>query len=179
MTLGREFDAVLTAAKAGGEWAVETLYAELQPWLLRYLLPQEGPAAEEIVARAWVEVAKGLQGFQGTERDFRRFVFTIARSEATEHRRLARWRRRPDGESSLNVDRAGSNPGPDGASHQALATISRLPREEADIVLLRCVGALTAEEVAAITGKRTAAVRELERAALLRLSSDPVEVLQP
>jgi len=52
----------------------------------------------------------------------------------------------------------------------ALAHIASLPPDQAEVVLLRVVAGLDAEEVAAIVGKKAGAVRVLQHRALKRLS---------
>ena len=55
-------------------------------------------------------------------------------------------------------------------SESALAHIASLPPDQAEVVLLRVVGGLDVEEVAAIVGKKAGAVRVLQHRALKRLS---------
>jgi RNA polymerase sigma-70 factor, ECF subfamily len=56
----------------------------------------------------------------------------------------------------------------DGAQ-AAAALIARLPRAQAEVVLLRVVGGLSGEEVARITGRSEGAVRVIQHRALRRL----------
>jgi RNA polymerase sigma-70 factor (ECF subfamily) len=57
------------------------------------------------------------------------------------------------------------------ASADAVARVIRILRpEQAEIVLLRVVADLTVEEVAAIVGKSTSAVRVIQHRALRRLA---------
>ena len=55
-------------------------------------------------------------------------------------------------------------------SESALAHIASLPPDQAEVVLLRVVGGLDVEEVAAIVGKKAGAVRVLQHRGLKRLS---------
>ena len=48
--------------------------------------------------------------------------------------------------------------------------VSLLPRDQAEIVLLRVVAGLPVDEVAAITGRRPGTVRVLQHRALRRLA---------
>jgi len=53
MTIGPDFDGVLTAAQAGEEWAFSLLYRDLNPSVLRYLGAQAPGAAEDLASDTW------------------------------------------------------------------------------------------------------------------------------
>jgi RNA polymerase sigma-70 factor (ECF subfamily) len=103
-------------------------------------------------------------------------MFTIARRNVIAHWR--RLRRRPQ----LAVDpvemtelAAGADDGVDAAVLADAAVrslVSCLPPEQAEIVLLRVVCGLTAEEVGLVIGKRPGAVRVLQHRALRRLAKE-------
>jgi len=170
------FETILTAAKAGGEWALAELFRTTQPPLLRYLGARLGADAEDVTSQVWLEAARSLRSFEGDEAAFRRWIFTIA------HRRMAnevrnRQRRRsaatPD-EALLRAAPAASSVEDDAldaaAGDRAAALIAAvLPPDLAEIVLLRVVAGLTAEEVGEITGRRAGTVRVLQHRALRRL----------
>ena len=50
--------------------------------------------------------------------------------------------------------------------------VSCLPRDQAEIVLMRVIGGLSAEEVGRVVGKRPATVRVLQHRALRRLARE-------
>lgn len=176
--VGESFDDVLSAAQVGAEWAVSVLYRSLQPRLLRFLRARAPQDAEDIASQAWLEVARALPRFQGGEDDFRALVFTVARRRLSNHRRALR--RRPvepvDDEALAGI--AGGR----AAEDEALARLSGdeaarlisalLPPEQAEIVLLRVVGGLSADEVAALLGRRPGSVRVLQHRALRRLAEE-------
>src|SRR5262245_55894292 len=94
LLLGDEFAPVLTAARAGEQWAVARLIRSLQPDLLRSLHTREHLEAEDVAAQVWLEVARSLPRFEGTEDGFRALVFTIARRRMLNAKRgRARQRR--------------------------------------------------------------------------------------
>ena len=93
------FERVLAEAKAGAEWAITALYRDIQPSLLRYLRSQAPADAEDLASEVWLDVASGLDRFEGDETAFRRWLFTIAR------RRLIDLRRR-DGRRRAVPDQA-------------------------------------------------------------------------
>src|SRR3954470_22954958 len=95
------FEDVLGAARAGAEWAWERIYAELSPRVAGYLRALGAGDPEDLVGEVFLQVVRGLDGFEGDEAAFRTWVFTIA------HRRLVddlrRRRRRPPGPSLEDV----------------------------------------------------------------------------
>jgi RNA polymerase sigma-70 factor (ECF subfamily) len=103
-------------------------------------------------------------------------VFTVAR-----HRAVDRWRRGARRHDELvPTDALVDLPAPDDpadaaldaiSSRAAVALIATLPRDQAEVVLLRVVAGLEVAEVAAITGKRPGHVRVLAHRALRRLAA--------
>ena len=174
--VGESFDDVLSAAQVGAEWAVSILYRSLQPRLLRFLRARAPQDAEDIASQAWLEIARALPRFEGGEDDFRALVFTVARRRLSNHRRAAR--RRPV--VSVGDEALAGIAGGRAAEDEALAQLSGdeaarlitdlLPPEQAEIVLLRVVGGLSANEVAALLGRRPGTVRVLQHRALRRLA---------
>ena len=177
--LGDEFARVMNAAQAGEEWAVARLYQSLQPALLRYLRARDPQDAEDIAAEVWLEVARALTKFEGGEDGFRAYVFTIARRRMLNAKR-GRARRRADAMPMEEL--SGALPATDDPAEEAAARIdgaaavarivALLPPEQADILLLRVVGRLGVDEVAAIVGKRPATVRVIQHRALRKLARE-------
>jgi RNA polymerase sigma-70 factor, ECF subfamily len=175
MGLGAQFECVLAAARTGSEWALAALYRDLHPPLLRYLQTQEAREAEDLASDVWLDVATGLERFQGDEASFRRWFFTIAR------RRLLDWRRRRDRRMTDPVPPSAlvALEGPHDSerealeaisTREALARIATLPPEEAEVVALRVLAGLDANDVSAITGRSPGAVRVMQHRALKRLA---------
>jgi RNA polymerase sigma-70 factor (ECF subfamily) len=158
--------------RQGADWAVAELWRDLHPRLLTYFRAAEPGAAEDLASDTWVDVARSLHRFEGGETDFRRFAFTIARRRLSDHRRR-RFRRRTDPVAGETMaDRAApDDPATAAVGQAALAVIGRLPRDQAEVVLLRVVGGLGAEEVGAIVGKSAGAVRVIQHRALKRLAA--------
>jgi RNA polymerase sigma-70 factor, ECF subfamily len=173
--IGASFDAVLDAAAGGDEGAFAILWRDLQPGLLRYLRVVAPTVCEDLASETWLEVARGLGRFQGSEAGFRSWVFTVARH------RMVDWRRREARHPTtpLPPEEVPERPGPGDAADfaleaistkAALALIAELPPDQAEVVTLRIVGGLDVTQVAGIVGKRAGAVRVLSHRGLRRLA---------
>ena len=153
---------------------IEACFARVQEDMVRYLRAVAGAdVAEDIASQVWVEVVARTAEFRGDEAALRRLVFATARRRALDqHRRW--WRRKvslhPPGDGVL--ERAASEDPAVVERDRALVWIARLPRAQAEIVLLRVLGDFSTEEVAEMTGRSSGAVRVLQHRALRRLASE-------
>jgi RNA polymerase sigma-70 factor (ECF subfamily) len=167
-------DEALTTARDGDEDAFRLLYREIQPRLLRYVRTLVGDEAEDITSEAWLHIARDLSSFDGDLDGFRGWTATIARHRALDHLRSRRRRpaeNTPVGEfGELPADDDTEKTALDSLSTQAaLALIARLPRDQAEIIVLRVVVGLDANTVATVVGKRAGAVRTAAHRGLRRL----------
>lgn len=162
--LGLEFNEVLQAAARGDEAAFARLWRDNQPPLLRYLRVLTGEGAEDVASEVWLEVARRLPRFRGGEAEFRGWLFTTARRRVIDLRRYADrhpvWLTGDPGQ----LDRRASDDTAAAAlahvsANAALELIASLPREQAEVIVLRVIACLDAKQVARIVGKRPGAVR--------------------
>jgi RNA polymerase sigma-70 factor (ECF subfamily) len=173
---GEGFDDVLDAARRREEWALSALFRTHQAPLLRFLRALERPAAEDLAAEVWVGVAQRLPTFRGDETAFRAWLFRIARNRVADHRRAAVRRRTDPVPPQALADRADAIDAATVATDRLAAQeaidrlIVTLPADQAEVVLLRVVAGLTADEVAEITGRSSGAVRVIQHRALKRLA---------
>jgi RNA polymerase sigma-70 factor, ECF subfamily len=171
--IGAEFAAVLAAAQGGDEEAYARLFHDIQPVLLRYLNVIAGQAAEDVAGQMWLEVVAGLDGFRGGEESWRAWLFMIARHRAADAGRRRDRRRVAEGgiregltapdTADVAVERA--------STRATLALISSLPRDQAEIIMLRVVAGLDASSVARIVGKRPGTVRVAAHRAMRQLAT--------
>jgi hypothetical protein len=77
--IGNEFGNVLDRAQRGDESAVACLRYDINPTLKRYLTVIAGEVNEDVVARTWGVVGRGLACFRGDEIAWRSWVFATAR----------------------------------------------------------------------------------------------------
>ncbi len=173
--IGPEFEGTLAAAREGSEWAITVLWRDVHPRLLRYLRTLNADAAEDVESETWLQAARDLSRFEGNEVEFQAWMFTIARH------RLSDWSRKAARRPSISVpseelhDRpAKDDPlatmidGLDTAA--AMALVAQLPRDQAEVILLRVLAGLDTERVARILGKQPGTVRVLQHRGLRRLA---------
>jgi RNA polymerase sigma-70 factor (ECF subfamily) len=163
------FQATFSAAARGDEEAFAALWRELQPAVLRYLKVVAPEAAEDLAAETWLEVIRGLKGFDGDASAFRGWVFTIARHRAIHRLRRSTRQAAEPLSTGTPADKAASQD-PTTSEGATLTLISALPRDQAEVVTLRVLGGLTVPEIARITGKRPGAVRVLTHRGLRRIA---------
>lgn len=171
MKPGGTFERTLAAAQTGAGWAISDLYRTHQPRLVRYLRVQAGSDGDDIASETWMSASRTLGSFTGTEDDFRGWLFTIARRRLHDHRRhQARRPRHTDAPTPVEHAAPTSTEDEVLGDAAARALVASLPRDQADIVLLRVVGGFSADEVAAIVGRRPGTVRVIAHRALQRLA---------
>ena len=151
-------------ASNGDEIAFARLWRDSQPPLLRYLRVVAGNNPDDVASEVWLEVARGLERFRGGEGEFRAWLFTLARRRVIDmHRYHARHpvvltddpgdldRRAGDDTAGAALENMSTD--------AALELISTLPREQAEIIVLRVIACLDVAQVAELVGKKPGAVR--------------------
>lgn len=166
------FKATLEAARAGDEAAWSRIFAGLAPVVLGYLRANGASEPEDVLSETFLQVARDLARFDGDERGFRAWVFSIA------HHRLLDAAR---GAARRPVDPVAEPPEPkraeaaDDAATEALAKIGArevrevlavLSEDQRAVLTLRILGDLTVADVATAIGKRPGAVKALQRRGL-------------
>lgn len=168
--LGEAFPGVITAARAGAGWAFERLWADVGPLVAGYLRLQGAREPDDLASEVVIGLFKGLRRFEGDEAALRSYVLVIAhRRLLDERRRLAR---RPPPSGAV-PERAGGDAEEDALAAlgeaEVRALLGDLPSAQRDVLLLRIIGDLTVDQVAAIVGRRPGAVKALQRRGLTRL----------
>ena len=164
------FTALLGAARDGSEDAWQELYGGLAPVVLGYLRANGSPDPEDVLSEVFLQVARDIVKFDGDEKGFRSWVFTIAHHRLIDARRHSA--RRPvelSPEPPEPMERA------EDAADEALTRIgneevqrilSLLSTDQRTVLLLRVVGDMSIEDVATAVGKRPGAVKALQRRGL-------------
>lgn len=168
------FRGLIERARAGEEAAWSEIWSELSPVVLGYMRGNEAPDPEDALGETFLQVARDLSRFEGDWDAFRSWVFTVA------HHRLIDARRRAARRPSDPVAETPEPPGPpaeDAADlaiarigdREVLEVLGRLSEDQREVLLLRIVADLSLEQVAAAMGKRTGAVKQLQRRGLIAL----------
>lgn len=168
-----EFCTALAGAKSGDESAFTELFRYAQPAVLRYLRVISKDRYEDLAGETWVQVVRGLADFEATEpAAFRGWVLSIARYRWLDDQR-ARGRR-----LELVVDEMPEQPTENDpatavdeimSTEQALALVAGLPKDQAEVIMLRYIADLDVAATAEILGKEPGAVRVLAHRGLRRL----------
>jgi RNA polymerase sigma factor (sigma-70 family) len=163
----REYDVVVSAARAGEAWALERIYEELSPAVAGLLRAQGIDDPDDLTSEVFVGVLRNLAWFDGDARSFRSWVFTIA------YRRLADERRRRGRQPpAIPLADRPEPVAPDDvytdverllATERVRALCDRLASAQRDVLLLRVFGDLTVDQVAAVIGRSRGAVKALQR----------------
>lgn len=172
-----EPDDWLARVRAGEEAGFRVLWRELQPRLLRYLRVLGCADPDDVASETWLQIVRDLDTFEGSEEDFRRWLFTVARNRAIDAGR-ARQRRRTTAMAPAFDGMADERPVEDQAldlisARQAARMLTQLPDYQAEVVALRVLAGLDAPAVASILGKSPGAVRVALHRGLRALADDP------
>jgi RNA polymerase sigma-70 factor (ECF subfamily) len=174
--VGDDFAVVLEAAQGGSEEMFAVLWRDANPALTRYLRVLAPEGAEDIAAETWVSVLRGLAAFTGDEASWRAWLFTTARRRFLDQAR--HLRRHPveplDGIGAGEVPTA-----PDAAqlaldniaTESALALLTRLPEQQAEVITLRVVAGLETDVIAEMLGMSPGNVRVAAHRGLRKLEA--------
>jgi RNA polymerase sigma-70 factor, ECF subfamily len=173
-------DALVAAARAGGDWAFERLWLVLSPRVAGYLRGRGVPDPEDVTSEVFLAAFQKVGTFDGDGAAFRSWLFTVAHHKGVDV--LRRSGREPATEP---YDPVADPRCADSAEWHAVASIeddevrallAALSPDQADVMLLRVLGGLTLQEVAVATGRSLGAVKQLQRRAVAQLSRRLAEV---
>jgi RNA polymerase sigma-70 factor (ECF subfamily) len=187
--LGDGLDAGVGAAVEGDRQAVERLLASIRPLVVRYCRARVGrqersfASADDVAQEVCLAVLTALPSYRDQGRPFLAFVYGIAAHKVADaHRSAARNRSEPVPEVP---DGPETEAGPEqramqGELSERMAQLLKiLPEKQREILLLRVVVGLSAEETADAVGSTPGAVRVAQHRALARLrkTMSPEEVV--
>jgi RNA polymerase sigma factor (sigma-70 family) len=171
VALGKNFAAVLQAARTGEDWAWRALYAEFTPALLGYLRARGADQPEDVLGEVMLQIVRDLSSFDGGKDEFRAWAFTIAHHRLLDERR--RSARRPaEALPAAELERLGPLGDTEEDALRALSVervgrlMAQLSPDQQNVILLRVLGELTSEQVAQVIGKTAGAVKALQRRGL-------------
>lgn len=169
----------LTArAAAGDREAAGVLLGHLRPGVVRYCRARLGrmsgsyDAADDVAQEVCLAVLTALPRYRDQGRPFAAFVYGIAAHKVADAQRAAF--RAPVPAAAL-PDRVDERLGPEDTAvfadqaRRARDLLDELPESAREVILLRVVAGLSAEEVAAVLGSTAGAVRVAQHRAIKRL----------
>lgn len=174
-----ELATLVTAACAGEAGAVERLLARLRPGIVRYCRGRLGRAdgsygsADDVAQEVCMAVVTALPRYVDTGSPFAAFVHGIALHKVTDAQRTV-YRDRTTATADV-PERADDSAGPEEAllagerAASVRALLDQLPPAHRELLVLRVVAGLTAEQTGAALGMSAGAVRVAQHRALARL----------
>ncbi|MGQ0825015.1 MAG: RNA polymerase sigma factor [Actinomycetota bacterium] len=159
----------LRAARGGDGVAFERLITPVLSQLRGYVRAQAGrEQADDLVADVLLRVFGAVGRFEGSEAQFRSWVFTIAHHRVIDARR--RFRRHEPLAEDCACEIAGGDSEADAMARLGELEITRVLRllspMQRHVLMLRVVADLSVEETARILGKQPNAVRAIQHRAL-------------
>ena len=164
---------------AGDRKAVERVLAIIRPLVVRYCrarlgrMERSSASADDVAQEVCLAVLTALPGYRVQGRPFLAFVYGIASHKVIDaHRSATRNRAEPVADVPDSVEVA------DGPEQRTLRVelsdemgklLEQLPEKQREILLLRVVVGLSAEETAEAVGSTPGAVRVAQHRALARL----------
>lgn len=177
--VGDGLDESVAAAVEGNPQAVERLLAAIRPLVVRYCRARVGrqersfASADDVAQEVCLAVLTALPSYRDQGRPFLAFVYGIAQHKVADaHRAAARNRAEPMAEIPDEIE---GDVGPEqralqGELNQRMAALLKvLPDKQREIVVLRVVVGLSAEETADAVDSTPGAVRVAQHRALARL----------
>lgn len=179
---GDRLDAVVAEAVAGNRDALREVLETIRPIVVRYCrarvgtTERSGLSADDVAQEVCLAAVTALPRYQDQGRPFLAFVYGIAAHKVADaHRALARNRSEP---TDALPERVAAEPGPEQLAIEAessarmAALLNLLPERQREILILRVVVGLSAEETAEAVGSSPGAVRVAQHRALARLRSE-------
>jgi RNA polymerase sigma-70 factor (ECF subfamily) len=175
---GDELSGLVSRAQAGDSAAVSDVIRHVRGRIFRYAMARIGAReeAEDVTQETCVALADALPRFDGDSGRFTSFVFGIASNKVLMSQRSRG--RRPEIPVADIPEVTSAAPGPDERAERddslrgLLAKLDGLPDRHRDVLLLRVVAELSAEEVGEALGTTAANVRVIQHRALASLRAD-------
>jgi RNA polymerase sigma-70 factor (ECF subfamily) len=167
-----------TLAVQGDPGAIEVLIAEVRPMIVRYCRARLGRVsgqyhiADDVAQEVCIAVLSALPRYRDMGRPVASFVFGIAAHKIADALRSAVRAAVPTEDLPDGPD---DRPGPEETvvryieAQRARDLLTRLPEHQRELVLLRVVAGLSAEETGNVLGMSAGAVRVAQHRALARL----------
>ena len=179
---GERLDAVVAEAVAGNRDALREVLEIIRPIVVRYCrarvgaTERSGLSADDVAQEVCLAAITALPRYKDQGRPFLAFVYGIAAHKVADaHRAAARNRAEP---TDVVPERLSMEAGPEqmALDSESAARMNRLlavlPEKQREILILRVVVGMSAEETAEAVGSTAGAVRVAQHRALARLKSE-------
>lgn len=181
---GERLDAVVAEAVAGDRNALREVLETIRPIVVRYCrarvgtVERSGLSADDVAQEVCLATITALRRYRDRGRPFLAFLYGIAAHKVADaHRAAGRDRAYP---AETLPERWSADAGPEQMAIEADSVtrmnelLEILPAKQREILILRVVVGLSAEETAAAVGSTTGAVRVAQHRALQRLKDEIV-----
>jgi RNA polymerase sigma-70 factor (ECF subfamily) len=171
-------------AVRGQPAAIDTLLRQIRPMVVRYCRARLGRisghyhAADDVAQEVCMAVLSALPRYQDMGRPFASFVFGIASHKVADAMRSAARMAIPTEDLPDGPD---DRPGPEETAvacieaERVRALLARLPVHQRELLVLRVLSGMTAEETGHALGMSAGAVRVAQHRALARLRAIALE----
>ncbi len=179
---GDRLDAVVAEAVAGNRDALREVLEIIRPIVVRYCrarvgaTERSGLSADDVAQEVCLAAITALPRYKDQGRPFLAFVYGIAAHKVADaHRAAARNRAEP---TEVVPERLSMEAGPEqmALDSESAARMNRLlavlPEKQREILILRVVVGMSAEETAEAVGSTAGAVRVAQHRALARLKTE-------
>ena len=179
---GEHLDAVVAEAVAGNRDALREVLEIIRPIVVRYCrarvgaTERSGLSADDVAQEVCLAAITALPRYKDQGRPFLAFVYGIAAHKVADaHRAAARNRADP---TDVVPERYSLEAGPEQmaldseSSARMNRLLSVLPERQREILILRVVVGMSAEETAEAVGSTAGAVRVAQHRALARLKAE-------
>ena len=179
---GERLDAVVAEAVAGNRDALREVLEIIRPIVVRYCrarvgaTERSGLSADDVAQEVCLAAITALPRYRDQGRPFLAFVYGIAAHKVADaHRAAARNRADP---TDVVPERYSLEAGPEQmaldseSSARMNRLLSVLPERQREILILRVVVGMSAEETAEAVGSTAGAVRVAQHRALARLKAE-------
>ena len=180
-TQEERLDAVVADAVAGDRDALREVLETIRPIVVRYCrarvgsFERSGLSADDVAQEVCLAAVMALPRYRDRGRPFLAFVYGIAAHKVADAYRAVG--RDPSYPTESVPERLSTEPGPEQAAMEADSVnrmrelLDVLPHKQREILILRVVVGLSADETAQAVGSTAGAVRVAQHRALSRLKS--------
>lgn len=183
---GDELDRAAAAAVQGDRSALADVLESIRPPVVRYCRARVGAgerhtlSADDVAQEVCMAVMTALPRYRDQGRPFMAFVYGIAAHKVADaHRGAARVKADPVDElpETMSVDNGPEQLALDAdASRRMAELLETLPEKQREVLVLRLVVGMSAEETAEAVGSTAGAVRVAQHRALNKLKAELTKV---